>query len=284
MRPIKRVAVCAVAVVVMGTMATTAQAAKKKPITGPINIVSSGGEAELMAKGLATVKCKHFEATGVITAPKTNEGVVSFFECEALAQKCKNPGGTIGTIKTYLLVAEIGWVSKAKSEVGLDFKPGPENATLLAKFECAGDVFEVKGSVIGAIGPINEMGTESKQVFTGLPGEPYTQEIQNLEGMPKDTLITQAVKLIEGEHESAQYTTATTKTEKVKVIGKKGKEEEVPDPAELWTIGGTPEFGRCQAHKNGHFLDKNCTKEALFKESKKTHVKKYKGKYEFEPV
>ncbi len=281
MRPIIRVAVCAVAVVVVGVMATTAQAAKKKPITGPINIVSSGGEAELKAKGLATVKCKHFEATGVITAPKTNEGVVSFFECEALAQKCKNPGGTIGTIKTYLLVAEIGWVSKAKGEVGLDFKPGPENATLLAKFECAGDEFEVTGSVIGALTPINEMGTESKQVFTGLPGEPYTQEIQNFEGMPKDTLLTRAVKLIEGEHESAQYTTATTKTEDVEVEGKKGKKEKVPNPAEIWTIGGTPEFGRCQEHKKGHFSDKNCTKEA-FKEKK--GKKTYDGKYEFEPV
>ena len=283
MRPIIRVAVWAVAVVVVGVMATTAQAAKKKPITGPIKIVSSGGEAELKAKGIATVKCKHFEAKGVITAPKTNEGVVTFFECEALAQKCKSAGETTGTIQTYLLVAEIGWVSKAKSEVGLDFKPGPENATLLAKFACAGDEFEVKGSVIGAIGPINEMGTESKQVFTGLPGEPYTQEIQNLEGKPKDTLITTAVKVIEGEHESAQYTTATTKTEEVEVEGKKGKEK-VPDPAELWTIGGTPEFGRCQEHKNGHFSDKNCTKEAPFTENKKTHVKKYKGKYEFEPV
>jgi hypothetical protein len=199
-----------------------------------------------------------------------------------LAQKCKSEGQTTGTIKTYFLVAEIGWVSKAKNEVGLDFKPGPENATLLAKFACAGDEFEVKGSVIGALTPINEMGTESKQVFAGLAGEPFTQEIQNLEGMPKDTLITQAVKVIEGEHESAQYTIATTKTEDVEVENAKGLKEKVPDPAEIWTIGGTPEFGRCQAHKKGHYSDKNCTKES-FKENKK-HEKKYTGKYEFEPV
>jgi hypothetical protein len=281
-RPIIRVAVCAVAVAVVGVMATTAQAAKKKPITGPIKVVASGGEAELKAKGIATVKCKHFEATGVITAPKTNEGVVAFFECEALAQKCKSEGQEAGTIKTYLLVAEIGWVSKAKGEVGLDFRPGPENATLLAKFACAGDVFEVRGSVIGALTPTNEMGTESKQVFAGRPGEPYTQEIQSFEGMPKDTLITEAVRLIEGEHESAQYTIATTKTEDVEVEGKKGKKEKVPDPAEIWTIGGTPEFGRCQVHTKGHFSDKNCTKES-FKENLK-HEKKYTGKYEFEPV
>ena len=272
MRRMRVVGLCLVAVFALGAMlAASAQAKKSTPITGPFKVTSTTGEALLKAAVMGNVKCKHGEDVGEITGPKVGTDTVTFFECEGFGFKCHSEGEPSGTIKTFLLDTELGWISKAKGEVGIDLKSGEAGKEpYLAEFDCEGLKAKVKGSVIGLLGPVNHMGITETQTFTG---EGFVQEIQNLEGMGKDTLITETSKTGSQELESAQNAVGTTTNEEVEVKGKKGKVEKKADPAEIDTVSGTPEYGRCQAKKNGKYADGNC----------QTKVSK-KGKYEWEPI
>lgn len=269
MRRTNLVGLCLLAALALGAMLAASAQAKGTPITGPIKVTSTAGEATLKAS-FGTIKCKHAEDAGEITGSIAATDTVTFFECEGFGAKCRSEGQTLGTIKTFLLDSTLGWVSKAKGEVGIDLKSSePGKEPYLAEFECAGVKVKVKGSVIGALSPLNQMGLTETETFTG---EGFKQAIQNLEGQPKDTLITETSQTT-GELESLQIATGTTTNEEVEVKGKKGKIEKKADPAEVNTESGTPEYGRCQAKKNGKYKNSSCT-DAVSK----------KGKYEFEPV
>jgi hypothetical protein len=271
MKRLRSLGLCLVGVVVLGAiLASGVQAAKTKPkpITGPIKITSTTKEAELSTAPV-TVKCKKGTDVGEVNGPKTGNDTVTFEECEALEKKCQSEGAPAGVIKTFELENELGWISKEKEEVGIDFKPGPENAKYLAEFKCEGLGVKVSGSVIGRIGPLNKMGVETSEDFTG---EGVTQDPTKFEGEPEDTLRTFTTLSGNEGLKSLQKVEGTTKDDEVE--GRK-------DPAEIRTLGGSPEFGRCQVHKAGHYEDSNCTKEK-FKEAK--GKKKYDGKYEWEPV
>ena len=270
MKRVRSLSLCLVGVVVLGAiLASGAQAKTKlKPITGPIKITSTTKEAELSTSAV-TVKCKKGTDVGEVSGPKTGKDTVTFEECEALEKKCQSEGAALGVIKTFLLENELGWISKEKEEVGIDFKPGPENAKYLAEFKCEGLGVKVEGSVIGRMGPLNKMGTETSEDFTG---EGVTQNPTKFEGQLEDTLKTLTTLSGNEPLKSVQKVEGTTKNDEVE--GRK-------DPGEIRTLGGTPEFGRCQEQKKGHYADSNCTKEK-FKE--KDGKKKYVGKYEWEPV
>ncbi len=299
MKAFRSIRMCLVAVLATGVIVAPSALAKKAvPITGPIKVTSTVGEAELKAASLGTVKCKHGADVGEITGPDTATDTVTFSECEGFGVKCKSSGEESGTIRTFVLDNEIGWVDKAKDEVGLDFKPGPENATYLAEFDCSAQKLKVRGSVIGTVGPLDQMGIETSEVFTG---EGFAQAIQSFEGLPKDTLVTESSTNV-GEFESLQLATGATLDEEVEVEGKHGAKEKLKNPAEISTTEvkceevevpkgkkkvkevqcavvprAQPIFGRCQPFKHGKYEDGNCTKV----DAKKG---KFKGKYEFEPV
>lgn len=272
MRRLRLVAGCAaVAAMLCGVFASGALAGKVAPITGPIKVTSTTGEAELKAP-VATIKCKKGTDVGEITGPKTGTDTVTFDECEGYGDKCESAGESAGTIKTALLTTTLGWVDALKGEVGVDLSPA--SGTYLAEFNCEGIQTKVKGSVIGGLTPIDESGETSTETFTG---SGFAQFPQNLEGLSKDTLITTTSKTGEAEYESLQKAIGTTTTDEVETIGKKGKIEFRKDPGEVSTESGTPEWGRCQAHKKGKYKDANCTEVDIVKG-------KYKGSYEFEAV
>jgi ABC-type phosphate transport system substrate-binding protein len=97
---------------------------------------------------------------------------------------CHSAGAFAGEVKTEPMVQELGFISKAKGEVGLEERP--QNGELLAKFTCGKSTVEYKGALIGRLTPINTKLTrgdkeglldeaavvDGKQAITGFEGGP----------------------------------------------------------------------------------------------------------------
>ena len=130
------------------------------------------GEGKLVTRKGEEVKCKGGRDTGEITGPKQAKDIlISYTGCTAKAAveeyNCQS-GATTGEIKTFDLLGRLGFINKAKKEVGILFNPETGNAknprTLFAEFECVNkktggknNFIKVKGSIIGAITPVNTL-------------------------------------------------------------------------------------------------------------------------------
>jgi hypothetical protein len=272
----KRIALMAVALVVMFAMAVASASAAKIVIKGPAPFTASSGLSKLSTEGLPEIECKTSAATGSLTSATKGEVQVTFHECATEGKKCGNVSA--GTIQTKLLETNVGWINKAKGEAGVDFigKTGETTNGSEAEFECEGLAVKVKGSVIGKSTPTNVMATEGKVTLVGKNGK---QEIEKFEGGLKDTLITEASLLPGSELPSAQNQTATETFSEIEEP-KGTKKVKVPDLVELNTVNNplTPEQGRCQKSKTGKYKDSNCSELAPEKKGK------IKGKFEFEPI
>jgi hypothetical protein len=272
----KRIALMAVALVVMFAMAVASASAAKIVIKGPAPFTASSGLSKLSTEGLPEIECKTSSATGSLTSATKGEVTVTFHECATEGKKCGNVSA--GTIQTKPLETTVGWINKAKGEAGVDFigKTGETTNGSEAEFECEGLAVKVKGSVIGKSTPTNVMATEGKVTLVGKNGK---QEIEKFEGGLKDTLITEASLLPGSELPSAQNQTATETFSEIEEP-KGTKKVKVPDLVELNTVNNpaTPEQGRCQKSKTGKYKDSNCSELAPEKKGK------IKGKYEFEPI
>ena len=125
--------------------------------------------------------------------------------------------------KTEPLTAELGYVNKAKGEVGL--KEGASKGELLTRFKCGVNTIEVRGSVIGSIAPINKLIT---------PEEHFTLEWALLEGKQAITkfeggsAVHLEAQINEGGFQAITYTEDGTATPSSSL--------------EISTKGGTPEF------------------------------------------
>ncbi len=269
----KRIVIMGFVLIAAFAMSAVSASAKEKPVTGPAPYTASSGLSKLSSEGLPEIECKKSTATGSLTSATGGNTVVTFSECETSGKKCGNVSA--GTIKTKELNTEVGWINKAKGEAGVDFigVSGSGTKGSEAEFECEGIQIAVKGSVIGKEPKTNVMSTTGEVVLNGLGGK---QEIQNFEGKPKDTLITEANVAPGAEIPSAQNQSAViTYTE---IETKKGKKTiKQADPVELNTVNNpaTPEQGRCVAAKKAKYSDSNCTVEAPLKKGKAT------GKFEF---
>ncbi|HXB14246.1 MAG TPA: hypothetical protein VNV44_00750 [Solirubrobacteraceae bacterium] len=270
----KRIMIAALALLALGAVFAVGAEAKTKPITGPAPYTASSGLSKLSSEGLPEIECKKSKAAGQLTSATHGEVTVTFEECETNGKKCGNISP--GTIETKLLETTVGWISKAKGEVGVDFigkAGGTTGKGAEAEFECEGLAVSVKGSAIGKSVPLNVMATTGEVVLNGAGGK---QEVEKLEGQPKDTLITEANILPGSELPSAQDQTG--KETFSPIIETKGKKKITrEDKIELNTVNNPaqPEQGRCVAAKKAKYSDSNCTTEAPLKKGKKT------GKFEF---
>lgn len=144
--------------------------------------------ANLDVKGLGRVICTGISDTGQFTSPATAGDIVIIFkDCETFGIKCAS-GSTVGEVATTPLDAEFGYLAGEGSEtptVGIDLKA--EAGQVLTKFHCNGIDFEVAGSVIGEVAPINELGKEL--TFTFGQREAGVQRWTKFEGQPEDILI-----------------------------------------------------------------------------------------------
>lgn len=151
---------------------------KGKPFKGK----GSGANLEVVEVG--GVACTSSSDSGKFTSPKgAGDVVVVFKGCELNGHKCENTGKA-GEVKTNPLKGEIGYVEKATHKVGVDLSA--ETGLYEAQFHCGEITMRVSGSVIGLVtSAINTFTKEATLSFTQSGG---IQHIQNLEGMPKDTL------------------------------------------------------------------------------------------------
>jgi hypothetical protein len=147
----------------------------------------SGKGADLAVAGLGGLSCTAFKDEGKFTSPTTVGKVkVTFTGCELLTRKCNSEGAKAGEIKPFPLKGEVGYINKAKHEVGIDLTA--ESGMYEAEVQCKEYGVRVFGSVIGRASPINEFSKTAKLVFNESAGR---QEVQNLEGMPTDVLETE---------------------------------------------------------------------------------------------
>lgn len=152
---------------------------------------ASEGETKLESKSGLTVTCKAAKSTGESTGTKTSaHNIVTFTGCtSSFGGSCNTKGKAAGEIVTNELSGEIGYVNKANKEVGLELHP--TSGTVFATFECGAFLKnEVRGSIIGALTPINKKvkTTEHFTVKYEKGAEKGTQKITKFEGGSEDVL------------------------------------------------------------------------------------------------
>jgi hypothetical protein len=179
-----------------------------------------GAGSNLDVVGLGEVTCTSSSDEGFFSGPKTADKIkVTFKGCEVDAEKCHSKGAATGEIKTNTLDGEVGYINKAKKEVGVDIKA--ESGLYEAEFECGTLPLDavVKGSVVGLVEPINKYSKEATFTFERLG---TTQEPTKLEGMPTDTLIVEECgnckPIGSGEKESAMQNKVTNKGEELYLL------------------------------------------------------------------
>lgn len=278
MRCIRIVGPCLVAALALaGLFSSSAMAKKLPPITGPI-VQNGGGEIYIHPEPTPGqeegVFCHHVQYSirwgvpaGHVTA--VSEDVIFFTEC------FYEPSGNPAPDFTELTGHDISWWSSATGEAE-DELTGRSEVT----FAEAGKGI-VEGGWVSQLTPLNTMTTTFRLTAEVEKGKQVPE--------PKTALLTEYPESKPGKKyntliEGKVVLTNAKVAEKIK--GKKGKEETIEreDPTEIHYLGKedeTPDYGRCQTKKKGHYSDPNCTMEA-FKEKKGT--KKYDGKYEFEPA
>jgi hypothetical protein len=164
---------------------------------------TSTGESEgiLETEGGTKVICHVQSATGkydedfsTTTPPvgsiKEVEGVVAKFnECELPVIKgaCNSTGKASGEIVTNTLQGPLGYINKAKKEVGQELTPATKKAAF-AEFSCGGGAVKIvvkegpklgHNCIIAPVVKVNEMSLTATQTYSGSAGK---QNPQNFEG------------------------------------------------------------------------------------------------------
>jgi hypothetical protein len=173
-----------------------------------------GGKATLHTPAVGgIVECKSFKDEGHINTPTTENKVISTFTaCTSLAKKCTSPAAKAGSIVTKNLAGELGYINKAKKEVGVLLKP--ETGTVLAEFNCEGLEIVTTGSVIGTqTGDINVFSKSSTNTFA-VNGEGF-QVVKNFEG--GGTHVLESLINGSGPFESGQEASALNKGEELEI-------------------------------------------------------------------
>lgn len=162
---------------------------KVKEFTGKFNTMF----IEIRKVGPFT--CKAGTYSGEVTGPKTLGNIsLTLTGCEIDKSSFTNTG-TAGEIKFNTLKGEIGYVTEVFNKpvehttVGLDLSP--QSGSYLAEgIYWLTSILRFSGSLIGEVlPPYNALTKEVKLRFQQSAGK---QAIQNLEGMPKDTPLTEA--------------------------------------------------------------------------------------------
>ena len=146
---------------------------------------SKSGVVRIRVPALKTLlECASSTDTGEVTPPnKEAKIVIKFIKCKREGRPCTTAGAKKEELVSKPLKGELGWISKVNKEVGLDLQP--EAGTVLLEADCEGFNVKVEGSVIGRITPVD--------VFTHLFTITFVtknekQEPESFQGGPPDTL------------------------------------------------------------------------------------------------
>jgi len=145
---------------------------------------------------------------------------------------CRSAGAAEGEVVTNPEIETLGWIDKAKDEVGLEERAKKKKG-LLASFTCGSNTIELRGAVVGRLTPINTR---------VLPGEHFVSDFaitetgeqvyESLEGLPAVSIELQMNK--DGFHRIGW--------------GERGElSSEIP--YEVSTASGTPRFVKIKVKK-----------------------------------
>jgi len=271
---------CLVAAFAFSVLIASSAMAKKAE-HGESVVLSAGGPAHL-GTPKATITSTSNHGVGHLTSKfgGTATSIFEGVEVEGSGIKCNSAGKPAGTVETFLLSEETGWIKKGTpQEAGVDFKPA--SGVLLAEFSCPGLglTAKVRNSVIGHVTPLNTAGLSTKLNLiadgTGKENSPH-----EFEGEAKDTLeseLSSAPGIFSGSVQVQEGVTVTNHGNSSVCKPVKTGEKCKPTAAgEFNTIANParPEFGRCNKKGPGavKYSDPNCTVVAA------------KGKYGFNPI
>ncbi|MCW3027665.1 MAG: hypothetical protein JWN81_876 [Solirubrobacterales bacterium] len=150
---------------------------------------STSKTSVLETVGGIAVTCTAATNSGEITGPQTGSVTIVFTGCKLGKVPCNTPGAAAGVIATATLSMKVGYINKAKKEVGIDLVEAA-GAPFLS-YGC-GPVLRgvVIGSVIGRITPINKLVTPPEKFILKFAQTIGVQKTIKLEGAPIDVLET----------------------------------------------------------------------------------------------
>jgi len=223
----KVMGLCFVAAFVMSAVAAaTASASATTPefrfAAGNKEFSSTGTIGKLETSAGELVECKEEtdrgEIEGASPSHRIRDLLISYKGCTSTiltkTYKCQSSKANSEEIKTFNLLARLGWISKPKTEVGILFNPeagvsgNPNN--LFAEFACVkGEEtisIKVRGSVIAKITPVNtliNLGGSFLVAFTkgAGKGEPGIKSFEGLVINKLETETTTSKKFIESSAE-----------------------------------------------------------------------------------
>jgi len=141
-------------------------------LTGSENVKTSGSNMKLEIEGVATIKCSTMTGTGLITAPRSDSGSISFTGCEVvgLSSVCSvhGVGNAVGTITPGALATELKLV--APSTVYDVFKPASGTTFVEIVIEGAScsvaNTYPITGEVAGLGEPLGTEKVEQPLTFS----------------------------------------------------------------------------------------------------------------------
>jgi hypothetical protein len=137
-----------------------------------------------------------------VTTFKEYEPATTEWTGQGLATgRCSSPGQKEGVVVTEPMVMGTGWINAKRKEVGL--REQPAKGTLVAAFDCGLNTYEIRGSVVGALSPVNKVvgAKEGLSVAIAINPETGRDAVTHLEGGPESVLEIQENG--EGFHEVA---------------------------------------------------------------------------------
>jgi hypothetical protein len=188
MRRITSLGVCLAAVLAASALAASSASALPE-FTGPFakTFIATSGKTVLETVSKTKVTCASDVLPGEITGPQTGLAALGFAGCKMKKVPCNTPNSSSGFIGSTLLAMKVGYINKSKKQVGIDFSTATGAA--FAEFTCGTAVRAVvRGSVIGAITPVNTAVVAPKTFTLKFVQKKGLQAVPNLEGEPVDVL------------------------------------------------------------------------------------------------
>jgi hypothetical protein len=191
MKRVNITGLCVVAAFAMSAAVAASASAALPEFSPPFSktFTSTSKATLLQTVGGAKLTCAADTNLGEITGPQSGVVKIAFTGCKLKKVPCNTPGVAPGEIVTGLLSMKIGYINKAKKEVGVDLEE-PTGAPIIT-FICGSATRAVViGSVIGRITPVNKLVTPPETFKLKFAQVAGVQKITKLEGGPIDVLET----------------------------------------------------------------------------------------------
>jgi hypothetical protein len=186
MRRIRIAGLCLVAALATSVVAVAGASAALPIFNGPFPkpFKSASKATTIETVGKVTITCQAGTNAGEITGPKTDLLKFRFTGCATRQAPCSNANAA-GEVVTNTLSGTLGYLNKAKREVGIDFIfPG----AAIAEFHCGNLHVAIVGSIVGRIFPVDKKVSPPSSfilVFVQAGGK---QKFTKLEGGSVDVL------------------------------------------------------------------------------------------------